>query len=70
VVVFGSLARENGFNRWSDVDIAAWGMAPEQTFRAIGAVMDLPTEIPVNLVDIATARPALLVVIEQEGIEL
>lgn len=70
VVVFGSLARENGFNRWSDVDIAAWGIAPEQTFRAIGAVMDLPTEIPVNLVDITTARPALLVVIEQEGIEL
>lgn len=70
VVVFGSLIRENGFNRWSDVDIAAWGIASEDTFRAIGAVMDLGTEIPVNLVDVNTARPALLTVIEQESVEL
>lgn len=70
VVVFGSLVRESGFNRWSDVDIAAWGIAPEDTFRAIGAVMDLGSEIPVNLVDINTARPALLAVIEQENVEL
>ena len=70
VVVFGSLAREEGFTRWSDVDIAAWGIAPEDTFRAIGAVMDLETEIPVNLVDVNTARPSLLAAIEREGIEL
>ncbi|MAT99065.1 MAG: hypothetical protein CL608_18115 [Anaerolineaceae bacterium] len=70
VVVFGSLARESGFNRWSDIDIAAWGIAPEDTFRAIGAVMDLETEIPVNLVDVNTARPELLTVIEQESVEL
>lgn len=68
VVVFGSLAREGSFNRWSDVDIAAWGIAPENTFRAIGAVMDLGTEIPVNLVDVNTARPSLLAVIEQDGV--
>ena len=70
VVVFGSLAREEGFTRWSDVDIAAWGIAPENTFRAIGAVMDLETEIPVNLVDVNTTRPSLLAVIEREGVEL
>lgn len=70
VVVFGSLAREEGFTRWSDVDIAAWGIVPEDTFRAIGAVMDLETEIPVNLVDVNTARPSLLAVIEREGVKL
>jgi predicted nucleotidyltransferase len=70
VVVFGSLARESGFTRWSDVDVAAWGIAPEDTFRAIGAVMDLDTEIAVNLVDINTCRPSLLKVIEQDGVEL
>lgn len=70
VVVFGSLARESGFTRWSDVDIAAWGVAPEDTFRAIGAVMDLEIEIPVNLVDVNTCRPSLLKAIEQDGIEL
>jgi uncharacterized protein len=68
VVVFGSLARESGFNRWSDVDIAAWGLALEDTFRAIGAVMDLQTEIPVNLVDINTAHSSLVAAIERDGV--
>jgi uncharacterized protein len=70
IVVFGSLTRASGFTRWSDVDIAAWGIAPEDTFHAIGAVMDLGTEIPVNLVDVNTARPSLLATIEQDGVEL
>jgi predicted nucleotidyltransferase len=70
VAVFGSLARESGFTRWSDVDIAAWGIAPEDTFRAIGAVMDLKTEVPVNLVDVNTCRPSLLAAIERDGIDL
>lgn len=68
VVVFGSLARQGSFNRWSDIDIAAWGIAPENTFRAIGAVMDLQAEIPVNLVDVNTARPSLLAAIERDGV--
>jgi predicted nucleotidyltransferase len=70
VVVFGSLARESGFTLWSDVDVAVWGLAPEDTFRAIGAVLDMETEVPVNLVDINTARKSLREVIEQEGISL
>lgn len=68
VVVFGSLARGSGFNPWSDVDIAAWGLAEEDTFRAIGAIMDMETDVPVNLVDVETARPSLLSAIEREGI--
>lgn len=68
VVVFGSLAHDSGFNRWSDVDIAAWGIVPEDTFRAIGVVMDLPTAIPVNLVDVNTVRPSLLAAIERDGV--
>ncbi len=70
IVVFGSLARNSGFTRWSDIDIAAWGLSPEDTFRAIGVVMDLRTEIPVNLVDVNTAHPSLLRVIEQDGVDL
>lgn len=70
VVVFGSLARDTGFTRWSDVDIAAWGLALEDTFRAIGVIMDLDTEVPVNLVDVNTASPPLLEAIEREGIAL
>ena len=70
VVLFGSLAHGDGFNRWSDVDIAAWGLRPEDTWRALGAVMDLDPDIEVNLVDIACCRPSLRAVIEREGIEL
>lgn len=68
VVVFGSLTRETGFTRWSDVDIAAWGLAPADTFRAIGAIMDMDAGVPVNLVDINSTRASLLRAIEQDGI--
>jgi predicted nucleotidyltransferase len=70
VVVFGSLVHEGCFTPWSDVDIAAWGIAPADTFRAIGAVMDLGGDIEVNLVDMGTCRPSIQAVIEQEGVEL
>ena len=70
VVVFGSLAHEETFTPWSDVDIAAWGIRPEDTLRAVGAVLDLDVEIEVNLVDVNTARPSLLDTIERKGVEL
>ncbi len=70
VVVFGSLVHTGCFTPWSDVDLAAWGLAPADTFRAMGAVMDLDAEIEINLVDVGACRPALLAIIDQEGIEL
>lgn len=70
VVVFGSLLHESRFTPWSDVDIAAWGIPPEQTFRAIGAIMDLDSSLEVNLVDVNTCTPSLLEAIEQESVEL
>ena len=70
VVVFGSLIHAGCFTLWSDVDIAAWGIAPHDTFRAIGAVHDLATDIAVNLVDVGACQPTIFTVIEQEGVEL
>jgi len=70
VVAFGSLTREDCFTPWSDVDIAAWGLRPQATFRAIDAVLALDKDIEVNLVDVATCRPAMLAAIEKEGIDL
>ena len=70
VMVFGSLVRAGCFTPWSDVDIAAWGLSPNATFRAIGAVLDLDAAIAINLVDVGTCRPELLAAIEQEGIAL
>jgi predicted nucleotidyltransferase len=70
VVVFGSLIHPGCFTAWSDVDIAAWGLRPEDTFRAVGVVMDLDTEIAVNLVDVATCKASILRAIEAEGVPL
>lgn len=70
VVVFGFLLRPECFSRWSDMDLAAWGIRAEDTFRAVGAVLDLDDEIEVNLVDMGACRPALRTVIEREGVEI
>ena len=70
VAVFGSLLHETHFTEWSDVDIAAWGISSEQTFRAIGAVMDLDPLFEINLVDVNTCTPTLLRAIEEEGVDL
>ena len=70
VMVFGSLVREDCFTLWSDVDIAAWGIFPQDTFRAMGAVRDLDDTIEVNLVDVGTCNSELLNNILQEGIVL
>jgi predicted nucleotidyltransferase len=70
VAVFGSLLHEARFTPWSDVDIAAWGIPPEQTFRAIGAVMDLDASLEINLVDVNTCTPSLRKAIEQEAVDV
>ena len=70
VVLFGSLAHPGRFTPWSDVDVAAWGIDPRDTLTAIGAILDLSTEIPVNLVDVNACKRHILVEIEREGIPL
>lgn len=70
VVAFGSLLHEKRFHEWSDIDLAAWGLSPEQTFRAIGAVMDLDRTFEINLVDVNACSASLLASIEREGEDL
>lgn len=67
VVVFGSLVREGCFTPWSDVDLAAWGLKPGDTFRAIGVVHSLDPDVEVNLVDVNTCSATLKTLIEAEG---
>lgn len=70
VVVFGSLAHDEWFTRWSDIDLAAWGISPEAFFRAVAAVTGLSTEFKIDLVDPQDCRPALRRAIEREGVAL
>ncbi len=70
VMVFGSLVDEERFTLWSDVDIAAWGISPQDTFTAMGTLWDLDEEIEVNLVDVGVCRSHILKAILEEGINL
>lgn len=70
VVAFGSLAHGHWFTPWSDVDLAAWGIAPERFYAAVAAVTDLSCSLKIDLIDIETCRPTLKTIIEKEGIEL
>lgn len=70
VMLFGSLVHPGRFSAWSDIDIAAWGLHPRETFRALGVATDCDREIMVNLVDMGACKPALREVIEREGIPI
>ncbi|MCS6830967.1 MAG: nucleotidyltransferase domain-containing protein [Armatimonadota bacterium] len=70
VVVFGSLLRPSTFGEQSDVDLAAWGIQPQDTLRAMSAVAYLDEQIEVNLVDVNTCKPSVLQVIASEGVDV
>ena len=70
VVVFGSAARREWFTPWSDIDLAAWGIAPDAFFRAVAAVTGISPEFKVDLVAPEDCQPALRHSIEREGVAL
>ena len=35
VAVFGSLTKRESFTKWSDIDIAVWGIPSDKYFRAV-----------------------------------
>ena len=72
VVVFGSLAQKTPFTPWSDIDLAVWGIAPEEYFSAAGAAMDmgLDSGIKVDLIDPESCTPEFRAEIEKAGVEI
>ena len=51
VAVFGSLAEPDAFSKWSDIDIAVWGIPNNKYFRASSAASDISGLFKVDLVD-------------------
>ena len=51
VTVFGSLAEPDAFSKWSDIDIAVWGIPNNKYFRASSAASDISGLFKVDLVD-------------------
>ena len=70
VVVFGSLARKKAFSACSDIDLAAWGIAPDKFFSAVAAVTGLSPDFKIDLVEPDTCREAMRDSILKHGIEI
>ena len=69
VAAFGSLTQAERFHPWSDVDLAVWGIAPDDYFEAVARVLDVGGEIKVDLIMAERCKPYLREAIEQ-GVEL
>lgn len=67
VAVFGSLARGDWFSSTSDIDLAVWGLPPEDYFLAVARLQDLSTEFKIDLVAIERSRQGLRDTIEREA---
>lgn len=70
VILFGSLARKEWFTVDSDVDLAVEGLAPERYWDAWREVERVLPDVPVDFVEIETARPSLRGAIMRYGIEI
>lgn len=70
VVLFGSMRSLDRIHDRSDVDLAVWGLNPQEYFRAVGQLLALHPDILVDLVEAETAPPRLLQAIETTGVVL
>ncbi len=50
VAVFGSLAQQNRFSKWSDIDMAVWGLSFDQYLRAVYETIGFSQEFNIDLV--------------------
>ena len=56
VAVFGSLAEPDAFSKWSDIDIAVWGLPNDKYFRASSIASDISGLFKVDLVDFESCK--------------
>ena len=56
VAVFGSLAEPGSFSKWSDIDIAVWGIPNDKYFRASSIASDISGLFKVDLVDFESCK--------------
>jgi len=70
VLLFGSAVHRSWFTLWSDIDLAAFDIAPGRFFAAVAAVTGLSPDFKIDLVDPETCSASLRSVIERDGVEL
>lgn len=69
VVLFGSLARED-FHKWSDIDLAVWGISSADYYRAVAFASGFSELFKVDLVGAEDCSDSLRQHIQREGVEL
>ena len=69
VMLFGSATRSD-FSRWSDIDIAVWGVEPTDYFKAVAYASGFSSTFKVDLVDADDCQPSLLHYITLHGVAL
>jgi predicted nucleotidyltransferase len=70
VLMFGSLVHPPLFHIHSDVDLAVWGLAGKEYYRAVGILQGLDPEIGVDLIAFEDASTSIQDTILREGREL
>ncbi len=70
VLLYGSLAHDAWWHEHSDVDLAAEGIAPEDFWRAWGAVEHLGQGIEINLAPWESLKESVKQSVLREGVEL
>ena len=69
VALFGSSTRSD-FNRWSDIDLAAWGIPATDYFKAVAFTSGYSSVFKIDLVDPEDCSPSLQQHREQYGVML
>lgn len=69
VALFGSLV-SGDFSAWSDIDLAVWGILPQDYYRAVSLASGFSERFKVDLVDADDCAESLRQRICEEGVEL
>ncbi len=70
VAVFGSLAERDWFSKWSDIDMAVWGIPDDKYLGAVAATSDTCRLFKVDLVDFENSKELFRVKIQSQLIPI
>ena len=67
VAVFGSLTDPLRFTKWSDIDLAVWGLPDTSYYKAVAELISLSDDFKIDVVDPDECSESLKTAIEKEG---
>ena len=70
VAVFGSLTKRESFSKWSDINIAVWGIPNDKYFRAVWKAEDISRLFEVDLVDFENCTTLYRERIESQAVRI